>query len=221
MGRSAAPASIIDAHTNPLLPADFIVPSLTRYLLLGRCFHIGRPLYKRTQRLRVRILGSVPIQHQFALQQSATTTARAKTCRTGLRSKIVDVTARFGSSDSRLIASKLPLEQSRRGARRQPTCSIKKARDFRKWQIVLQNSQNALRSISRKLTKRAAIADRCRLQAIAEVACEFIADSVVPQMIIRSPRVQPGKLLLVDTKRLLQHYRHLTDVAVVLMNVRF
>jgi hypothetical protein len=69
MGRSAAPASIIDAHTNPLLPADFIVPSLTRYLLLGRCFHIGRPLYKRTQRLRVRILGSVPIQHQFALQQ--------------------------------------------------------------------------------------------------------------------------------------------------------
>jgi hypothetical protein len=38
------------------------------------------------------------------------------------------------------------------------------------------NSQNALRSISRKLTKRAAIADRRRLQAIAEVACEFIAD---------------------------------------------
>jgi hypothetical protein len=78
--------------------------------------------------------------------------------------------------------------------------------DFRSWQILLQNSQNALRSISRKLTKRAAIADRCRLQAIAEVACEFIADYVVPQMIIRSPRVQPGKLLLVDTKRLLQHY---------------
>jgi hypothetical protein len=69
MGRSAAPASIIDAHTNFLLPADFIVPSFTRYLLLGRCFHIARPLCKRTQRLRVRILGSVPIQHQFALQQ--------------------------------------------------------------------------------------------------------------------------------------------------------
>jgi hypothetical protein len=61
------------------------------------------------------------------------------------------------------------------------------------------------------LTKRAAIADRCRLQAIAEVACEFIADYVVPQMIIRSPRVQPGKLLLVDTKRLLQHYLPLPD----------
>jgi Integrase core domain len=60
--------------------------------------------------------------------------------------------------------------------------------------------------ISRKLTKRAAIADRCSLQAIAEVACEFIADYVVPQMIIRSPRVHPGTLVLVDTKRLLQQY---------------
>jgi hypothetical protein len=70
------------------------------------------------------------------------------------------------------------------------------------------------------LTKRAAIADRCRLQAIAEVACEFIADYVVPQMIIRSPRVQPKKLLLVDTKRLLQHYRHETDMPTPLRNVR-
>jgi hypothetical protein len=35
-------------------------------------------------------------------------------------------------------------------------------------QILLQNSQNAVRSISRKWTKRAAIADRCRLQAITE-----------------------------------------------------
>src|SRR5260221_9959569 len=63
----------------------------------------------------------------------ATTTARVTTCRTGLRSKIVDVTARFGSSDSLLIASSLPLEQSRRGARRQPRCSIKNPRDFRNW----------------------------------------------------------------------------------------
>jgi hypothetical protein len=37
--------------------------------LLGRCFHIGWPLYKQTQRLRVRILGSVPFKHQFATQQ--------------------------------------------------------------------------------------------------------------------------------------------------------
>ena len=72
--------------------------------------------------------------------------------------------------------------------------------------IVLQNSQNAVRSISRKLTKRAAIADRCRLKAIAEVACEFIADYVVPQMIILSPRARPGKFVFSDAKRLLQQY---------------
>jgi hypothetical protein len=71
--------------------------------------------------------------------------------------------------------------------------------------IVLQNFQNGLRSISRELTKRAAIADRSRLQAIAEVACQFIADYVVPQIIIQSPRIRPGKLVLVDAKRLLQH----------------
>src|ERR1700730_111375 len=31
-------------------------------------------------------------------------------------------------------------------------------------------------------------------------------DGVVPQMIIRSPRVRPGKFLFSDTKRLLQQY---------------
>jgi hypothetical protein len=75
----------------------------------------------------------------------------------------------------------------------------------------LQNSQNAARSISRKWTKRAAIVNRCRLQAITEVACEFIAEHVVPQMIIRSPRARPGKFVLADAKRLLQQYRHETD----------
>jgi hypothetical protein len=72
--------------------------------------------------------------------------------------------------------------------------------------------QNAMRSISRKLTKRAAIADRCRLQAVNEVACELIADYVVPQMIIRSPHVRPGKFVLVDAKTLLQQYRRKADV---------
>jgi hypothetical protein len=62
-----------------------------------------------------------------------------------------------------------------------------------------------MRSISRKWTERAAIADRCRLQAITEVACEFIAEHVVPQVIIRSPRVQPGKIVLADAKKPLQH----------------
>ena len=42
-------------------------------------------------------------------------------------------------------------------------------------QIVLQNSQNAVRPIFRKQTKRAEIAERNSLQAVTEVACEFIA----------------------------------------------
>jgi hypothetical protein len=72
--------------------------------------------------------------------------------------------------------------------------------------IVLQNSQNAVGSISRNLTKRAAIADRCRLQAIAEVARQFIADYVVPQMIVRSTRIRAGKIVFSDAKGVLQHY---------------
>src|SRR6266436_3212878 len=32
-------------------------------------------------------------------------------------------------------------------------------------------------------------------------------DNVVPQMIIRSPRVRPGKFVFSDAKRLLQHNR--------------
>jgi hypothetical protein len=41
--------------------------------------------------------------------------------------------------------------------------------------ILLQNSQNAVQSISRKWTKRATIADRCSLQVITDVAREFVA----------------------------------------------
>ena len=59
--------------------------------------------------------------------------------------------------------------------------------------IVLQNSQNSVGSISRKSTKQTAIAERCSLQAITEVARESPLDNLVPQMIIRSPRVRPGK----------------------------
>jgi hypothetical protein len=39
-------------------------------------------------------------------------------------------------------------------------------------------------------------------------------------MIIRSPRLQPGKTVFSDAKRLLQRYRHLADVG-ALPNVRF
>jgi hypothetical protein len=60
------------------------------------------------------------------------------------------------------------------------------------WGVLLQNSQNVGRSISGKQTNRAAIPDRCHLQGVTEAACEFIADYVAPQMIVRSPRVRLG-----------------------------
>src|SRR5216684_917943 len=37
-------------------------------------------------------------------------------------------------------------------------------------------------------------------------------DNVVPQIIIRSPYVRPGKFVLVDAKRVLQQYRHAADI---------
>ena len=79
-------------------------------------------------------------------------------------------------------------------------------RDFRCWQIVLQNSQNAVLPISRKQTKRAEIAEQYSLQAVTEVACELWQDNVVPQMIIRSPNVRSGEFAIGDAKRLLQQY---------------
>src|ERR1700680_4018802 len=45
-------------------------------------------------------------------------------------------------------------------------------------------------------------------------------DDVVPQMIIRSPRVRPGKFLFSDAKRLLQHNLGKADIAVARAQVR-
>ena len=70
--------------------------------------------------------------------------------------------------------------------------------------IVLQNSQNALRPISRKSTKRAEIADRYSLQAVTEGAVSSSQYDAVPQMIIRSPNVRPGEFAIGDAKRFLQ-----------------
>jgi hypothetical protein len=46
-------------------------------------------------------------------------------------------------------------------------------------------------------------------------------DNVAPQMIIRSPRVRPGKFVFSDAKRLLQHNRHETDIDRLSVHVRF
>ncbi len=46
-------------------------------------------------------------------------------------------------------------------------------------------------------------------------------DDVVPHIIIRSPRLRSGKIVFGDAKRLLQHYRHKTDMLTALRNVRY
>src|SRR3981189_3860030 len=73
---------MIDAQTNPLLPADFIVssPYALLIILLGRCFHAGWPLDKQAQRLRVHILGSVPFKHQFAAHATSGIAAEIHKC---------------------------------------------------------------------------------------------------------------------------------------------
>jgi hypothetical protein len=42
---------------------------------------------------------------------------------------------------------------------------------------------------------------------------------VVPHIKIRSPRPQPGEFVIGETKRLLQHYRHETDMPPQPLNV--
>jgi hypothetical protein len=72
---------------------------------------------------------------------------------------------------------------------------------------VLQNSQNAVRLIFREKTKQATIADRCALKRANEVAGRFIANWRSPPLIIQSLRLWAGKIVFVDAKSLLQHYR--------------
>ena len=45
-------------------------------------------------------------------------------------------------------------------------------------------------------------------------------DNLVPQMIVRSPRVRPGKFAFSEAKRLLQHNRHFSDISSVPSDVR-
>src|SRR5712691_8601082 len=45
-------------------------------------------------------------------------------------------------------------------------------------------------------------------------------DNVAPQMIVRLPRVRPGKFVFSEAKRLLQHNRHETDMPTALREVR-
>ena len=73
------------------------------------------------------------------------------------------------------------------------------------------HSSDAVRSISRKWSKRAAIAGRCCLHVVNEAACEFNANYVVPQMVVRSSCLRLRKIVFSDAKRLLQSITLRTD----------
>jgi hypothetical protein len=81
----------------------------------------------------------------------------------------------------------------------------------RYWQIVLQNSQNAERRIFREKTKQATITD-AGSNPLPESPVSLARGGVAPYMIIRSSRLRLGEFEPHAAKRLLQHYRHFSDL---------
>jgi hypothetical protein len=80
--------------------------------------------------------------------------------------------------------------------------------DFRCWQRVLQNSQNAERLIFREKTKQATIANQCSLKPVTGIASEFGARRRSPphNYSIVAPT---ARRIRAAAKRLLQHYRRI------------
>jgi hypothetical protein len=73
--------------------------------------------------------------------------------------------------------------------------------------IVLQNSKNGLQRFFRENGNQATIADDVSSSALPKLPVSSSLVAVGPRTIIRSPRRQPGKFVLSDPKRVLQHYR--------------
>jgi hypothetical protein len=65
---------MIDAQTKPNLLAGVIAPSPDVLIIIEAMLSWRPARHKRTQRLSVRILGSVLLQHQFAVQYVCTAT---------------------------------------------------------------------------------------------------------------------------------------------------
>jgi hypothetical protein len=78
--------------------------------------------------------------------------------------------------------------------------------------IVLQKSQNAVQLNFRQTTKQAATVDRCSPNAPPKSPVSSSQNEVVAYINVRSPRVQPGKTGIGETKRLLQHYPPIAEV---------
>jgi len=72
--------------------------------------------------------------------------------------------------------------------------------------IVLQNSQKAVRLISRNRPNEPQSPTDVSSRPLPKSPVSSSQDNVVPQVIIRSPHVRPGKFVLVDAKRVLQQY---------------
>jgi hypothetical protein len=73
--------------------------------------------------------------------------------------------------------------------------------------IVLQNSKNGLQLFFRKTTKQEQPSIDAASNAPPKSPVSSSQNEVVPHINIRSPRPQPGKIVVSDPKRVLQHNR--------------
>ena len=70
--------------------------------------------------------------------------------------------------------------------------------------VYVPDGSRAAIAVAFQCACRSRVADRYSLQAVTEVAVSSSQYDVVPQMIIRSPKLRPGELAIGDAKRLLQ-----------------
>jgi hypothetical protein len=80
------------------------------------------------------------------------------------------------------------------------------------WQIVLKKSKVASVRIFGETLKHEAIDDSDNLSRATEVAFEFSVRDEVLQISTRKTRLRPSEFLTPSAKRLLQQYRHQTDM---------
>jgi hypothetical protein len=87
--------------------------------------------------------------------------------------------------------------------------------------IVLQKSKNGLQRFFREKRNQAKIAINMSSSALPKLPVGSSLVAVVPRTIIRSPRPQPGKIVVSDPKRVLQHYLPQTDSCTAAMVASF
>jgi 2-polyprenyl-3-methyl-5-hydroxy-6-metoxy-1,4-benzoquinol methylase len=68
--------------------------------------------------------------------------------------------------------------------------------------VYVPDGSRAAIAVAFQCACRSRVADRYSLQTVTEVAVSSSQYDVVPQMIIRSPKLRPGELAIGDAKRL-------------------